>query len=46
MVDQEGMPRFYVRNLAELEDFVAEVSFVEVLDLLRCHFFTLKAFKN
>ena len=44
VVDQEGMPRFYVRNLAELEDFVAEVSFVEVVDLLRCHLFTLKAF--
>ena len=46
VVDQEGMPRFYVRNLAELEDFVAEVSFVDVVDSLRCRLFTLKAFKK
>ena len=26
MVEKEGIPRFYIRCLAELEDFVNEVS--------------------
>ena len=25
VVDKEGIPRFYIRNLVELEDFVTEV---------------------
>ena len=29
VVEKEGMPRFYIRCLVELEDFVAEVSVVD-----------------
>ncbi len=29
VVEKEGIPRFYIRNLTELEDFVNEVSEIE-----------------